>query len=239
MRARDINRMFEMEVGSYGTMDKPSTAVAEYYINSAVDNYWKTRVSGFNSTGDKIEDTDKRVADLAKFIKDASFTGTAITTSGNVYKITLPTDFNMLISDSAKILPLTDNAKKCWAKTSAGVYIAKVQDTQEGRLNTINQLLRSSLSEYRLNNGQARPIRVVKGNNIEIYTDGEYSISEYTISYLMKPTKIDFISATKTSEYTFLPDSVINEVVRLAAEMYKDNVASKRQESLREVSTIE
>jgi hypothetical protein len=237
MRERDINRMLEMAIGVYGLPDKITTSVAEYYINSAVDKYWKSRVSGFNSTGDKIDDTDKRVADLRSFIKPETLTPTE--TEGNIYTVELPEDFNMLLSDSCKIVPLSESAMKCWEKDDSGEFIGKEQDTQEGRINTINQILRNSLSEYRLNNGQARPIRVIKGNTVEIYTDGQYAISEYNISYIVKPEKINFIGATADSEYTFLPESTINEVVRLAAEMIRDMAGNKRTESLREINTIE
>jgi hypothetical protein len=237
MRVRDINKMFEMAVGTYGLADKIPTSIAEYYINSAIDKYWKSRISGLNSTGDKIDDTNKRVADIRSFIKPATLIPTE--TEGKIYTVALPEDFNMLLSDSCKIYPLTDDAKKCWEVGDDGDYIKKEQDTQEGRINTINQILRNSLSEYRLNNGQARPVRIVKGDNIEIYTDGQYAISEYNISYIIEPEKINFIGATKDSEYTFLPDSVISEVVRLAAEVIKDTIGGKKTESLREVNTIE
>jgi hypothetical protein len=238
MRTREINRMFEIELGVFGQLEKITTEVAEYYVNSAMDRYWKTRVSGYNSTGDKIDDTDKRVADIAPFIKDAELT--PLEDTGNVYHADLPDNFNMLLADNVGVVPLSDKAKYCWdVDATSGDYLPKIFDTQEGRINTINQLLRGSLSEYRLNNGQARPVRVLKGNTVEIHTDGEYAISVYNITYIAKPTKIDFIGVTKDAEYDFLPDSVIIEVVRLAAEMYKDKLASKRTESLRELNTIE
>lgn len=188
------------------------------FINEAIDKFYKTRYSGINFKAQGFEQTQKRIDDLRTLIKNKKYTGGSINKSDrNSYSVELPEDYVLLLGDTAGIQP--SNLNECWETNERGEYIIKYADTLESTIETLDRQLGNSLSEHKLKYCQARPLKLIQDNNVILYTDGNYKISEYQITYLAKPSKIDSSNITNL-EYTDLPEHTHMEIVKMAIQIY-------------------
>lgn len=188
------------------------------FINEAIDKFYKTRYSGINFKAQGFEQTQKRIDDLRTLIKNKKYTEGSINKSDrNSYSVELPEDYVLLLGDTAGIQP--SNLNECWETNERGEYIIKYTDTLESTIEILDRQLGNSLSEHKLKYCQARPLKLIQDNNVILYTDGNYKISEYQITYLAKPSKIDSSNITNL-EYTDLPEHTHMEIVKMAIQIY-------------------
>lgn len=200
------------------TTNKLNSDTIFSFINEAIDKFYKTRYSGINSKSEGFEQSQKRIDDLRSLVKTKKYTDT-IVDNVNRYEVELPNDYVMLLGDTAGIQPIDDYNDPCWGYSEDGDYIIKRNDTIEATIETIDRQLGNSLSEHRLKYCTARPLRLIQGNKIYLYTDGKYKVSEYTITYLSKPVLLDSKNITNT-EYTSLPEHTHMEIVKMAVQLY-------------------
>lgn len=188
------------------------------FINEAIDKFYKTRYSGINFKAQGFEQTQKRIDDLRTLIKNKKYTANSINKGDrNSYSVELPEDYVLLLGDTAGIQP--SNLNECWEVNEREEYITKYTDTLESTIETLDRQLSNSLSEHRLKYCQARPLKLIQDNNVILYTDGKYKVSEYEITYLAKPSKINSSNITNT-EYTDLPEHTHMEIVKMAIQIY-------------------
>lgn len=187
------------------------------FINEAIDKFYKTRYSGINAKTEGFEQSQKRIDDLRNLIKTFDYSDN-IDSQGNVFKVELPEDYALLLGDTAGIIPL-DEYSECWPLDENGDYLIKYNDTIEATIETIDKQLNNSLSEHILKYCTARPLRLIQGNQINLYTDGKYSIQRYNIVYLSCPKFLDSKNITN-SEYTSLPEHTHMEIVKMAVQLY-------------------
>ena len=187
------------------------------FINEAIDKFYKTRYSGINAKSEGFEQSQKRIDDLRNLIKTASFTE-EITNNGNIYTIELPEDYVLTLGDVAGILP-TEGNEQCWEIDEEGDYVVKRADTIEATIENIDRQLNNSLSEHLLKYCTARPLKLIQGNQVILYTDGKYSVANYQITYLSKPQFLDSSNISNT-EYTSLPEHTHMEIVKMAVQLY-------------------
>lgn len=187
------------------------------FINEAIDKFYKTRYSGINAKSEGFEQSQKRIDDLRNLIKTASFTEEIIN-NGNIYTIELPEDYVLMLGDVAGILP-TEGNEQCWEIDKDGDYVVKRADTIEATIENIDRQLNNSLSEHLLKYCTARPLKLIKGNKVILYTDGKYSVANYQITYLSKPLFLDSSNISNT-EYTSLPEHTHMEIVKMAVQLY-------------------
>lgn len=188
------------------------------FINEAIDKFYKTRYSGINFKAQGFEQTQKRIDDLRTLIKNKKYTEGSINKSDrNSYSVELPEDYVLLLGDTAGIQP--SNLNECWETNERGEYIIKYTDTLESTIETLDRQLSNSLSEHKLKYCQARPLKLIQDNNVILYTDDNYKISEYQITYLAKPSEINSSNITNT-EYTDLPEHTHMEIVKMAIQIY-------------------
>lgn len=198
--------------------DKLSSDTIISFINEAIDKFYKTRYSGINFKAQGFEQTQKRIDDLRTLIKNKKYTEGSINKSDrNSYSVELPEDYVLLLGDTAGIQP--SNLNECWETNERGEYIIKYTDTLESTIETLDRQLGNSLSEHKLKYCQARPLKLIQDNNVILYTDGKYKVSEYEITYLAKPSKINSSNITNT-EYTDLPEHTHMEIVKMAIQIY-------------------
>lgn len=187
------------------------------FINEAIDKFYKTRYSGINAKSEGFEQSQKRIDDLRNLIKTASFTEEIIN-NGNIYTIELPEDYVLMLGDVAGILP-TEGNEQCWEIDEEGDYVVKRADTIEATIENIDRQLNNSLSEHLLKYCTARPLKLIQGNQVILYTDGKYSVANYQITYLSKPLFLDSSNISNT-EYTSLPEHTHMEIVKMAVQLY-------------------
>ena len=189
------------------------------FLNEAIDKFYKTRYSGVNGKSEGFEQSQKRIDDLRTLVSAQKYTkDTTITKiDNNTYTVDLPNDYSVLLGDTAGILPIGIN--ECWETDDNGKYVIKKADTIEATVETIDRQLNNSLSEHLLKYCTARPLKLIQGNKILLFTDGEYEVAEYTITYLSKPTMLDSQNITN-DEYTSLPEHTHIEIVKMAVQLY-------------------
>lgn len=196
--------------------NKLSSDTIASIIDESIDKYWKTRYSGLNSKGEGFEQTQKRIDDLRLLIKNITFT--EFTIDGNTYSVILPEDYTLLLGDTVGIVPSSNYKDKCWEQNGDGTFKAKYSDTLESTIETVDRQLQNSLSEHRLKYCQARPLKLIQGKCITLYTDDYYKVNTYSIKYLAKPTKIQ--NGLLTTEYSDFPEHCHMEIVKLAVQIY-------------------
>lgn len=188
------------------------------FINEAIDKFYKTRYSGINAKGEGFEQSQKRIDDLRTLVKTKVFNYDIISQNKEYYVI-LPNDYTILLGDKVGISPLPGETNDCWETDEYDQYIVKYNDTIESSVETLDRQLHNSLSEHILKYCNARPLRVILGNEIHLYTDGNYQVNEYHITYLSKPKYFDSKNINN-SEYTSLPEHTHMEIVKIAVQLY-------------------
>lgn len=231
MKNIELLESFEIELNKLDdNLTKPKTNISEYFLNTALDKFWKTRYSENNFKRESFEQTQKRTDDLRTLVANKVYTDDIVTLNSKEYQVELPEDYVILLGDTAGIAPADGIENECWEKDEEGNYISHYSDTIEGTIETIDRIKENSLSEYKLKYTKAKPIRLIEGNNIYLHTDGQYKVSNYRMSYLRKPQRID-IHTNPFDEYTDMPEHTHLEIVKLAAQLYIENQANPRYNS--------
>lgn len=233
MKNIELQQAFELETN---TSNDPNLKIlsfdTEYWLNTGLEKFYKTRYSGLNTKREGFEQSEKRIDDLRTLIKKESL---AVTNNNTIYSVILPEDYLFTLGERTGIV----SNNKCWPKDDLGNPKVKYTDVIEATIENIDSKLNNSLSDHKLHNNNAKPLRTVSGNSIELITDGNYSISDYTLTYLKKPNKID-IHTNPLEEYTDMPEHTHMEIVKLAAQMYLENQVNPRYNSYsNEVNTME
>ena len=228
MIVRDFQIEFERRLKLMDTslelQNKLTSDTIFSFLNEAIDKFYKTRYSGINGKQEGFEQSQKRIDDLRTLIKSVTYkidnlkeNSKIIVSSASKYSVALPEDYVVLLGDTAGIQPI-DNTNKCWEKDNEGKYITKYNDVIEATIETIDKQLNNSLSEHKLKYNAAKPLRLIQENEIQLYTDGNYKVAEYTIKYLKKPEKLN--KDNLTTEYTSLPEHTHMEIVKMAVQLY-------------------
>lgn len=193
-------------------------------LNEAIDKFWKTRYSGLNVKQTGFEQTQKRIDDLRTLVKVKNYTDEEITKKDDTFTVTLPEDYVLLLGDTAGILPLDGVKMNCWKTDESGKYITKYSDTIESTIETIDRQLENPLSEHKLKYCLAKPLKLIKDNQVYLYTDGNYKVASYQINYLTKPSKLSLENASE--EYKDLPEHTHLEIIKLAVQLFLSTKAT-------------
>lgn len=224
MKYIELQEAFELEINELdSSLTKPKTSDMEYWLNSAVDKFIKTRAFGNNPKTTSFEQTQKRIDDLRTLVVQSTLTAVP---HGTTYTVTLPNDYMFSVGETAYIVSY-DN---CWPVDDAGNAEIKRTDVLESTVETLDRQLSNAFSEHQLRHNAARPLRIIRGNQIELYTDGKYLISKYDLTYIRKPERIN-LTRLPFEEYEDLPESTHRELVKLAAHMYMENKVNPRYQS--------
>lgn len=239
MRNIDLQVAFEIELNVFDDgLNKPKSMDTEWWLNRGLEKFWKTRYSGMNTKGTAFEQDQKRIDDLRTLVTRKVYSDVT-KESNELYKVTLPTDYIIHLGDTAGISPADGVINECWELDDSGQYIVKYGDTIEAFVETIDRQRANSLSEHKLKYCFARPLRLIQGDEVLLYTDGQYKVSEYILTYLRKPKQID-IHSNPYAEYTDMPEHTHSEIVKIAAQMYIENQSNQRINThANEVDTME
>lgn len=222
----DLQEAFEIELNVLDDgLNKPKSMDTEWWLNRGLEKFWKTRYSGLNYKGKSFEQDQKRIDDLRTLVKVSELPITKV--SDSQYTVELPSDYIILLGDTAGIAPIDGTENLCWEKDANDEYVVKTGDTIEATVETLDRQLQNSLSEHILKYCSARPLKLVQGNQIKLYTDGQYQVSKYELTYLRRPVKID-IHTNPFGEYADMPEHTHSEIVKIAAQMYIENQNNQR-----------
>lgn len=220
---------FEIEINKIDDYaKKPKTDDSLYWINQAVLKFIKLRFNGDLIHKTAFEQTEKRREDLIKLYTSKEYT-TFEKDTDNVdfdkYIVEYPKDFLYVSDESAVITDLNNNNAK-----STHIF----ECTEDSFMPRVV----NSLTDFHYNRHYARPLRIRNNNGCVLLTDKKYKIKSYTLGYLKIPNKIQLDNPF--DEYEDFSDSVMHEIIKIAAQMYLENTQDKRYESITtEVNTQE
>ena len=226
MKFIELQEAFEIELNVLDDgFNKPKSMDTEWWLNRGLEKFWKTRYSGMNVKSTGFEQDQKRIDDLRTLVKTVSIIPTKVT--NKQYSIDIPDDYVILLGDTVGIQPSDDSHNACWEVDEDGEFVIKYGDTIESSIETIDRQLSNSLSEHILKYCSARPLKLIQGNSVYLYTDGQYKISDYQLTYLRNPEKIN-IHLNPFDEYVDMPEHTHSEIVKIAAQMYIENQSNQR-----------
>ena len=114
-----------------------------------------------------------------------------------------PLDYMLAVGEYVKIGTFTEIIEGSSHSFSNNI-VYKRTDIIEATIENVDSKLGSSISEHKLHNNHAKPIRLFSDNNIILFTDGNYYINKYGLTYLFIPEKINtykYSSFSATTSY--------------------------------------
>lgn len=191
MTISDFHIAFKLELDKTNSLSYPSFEPEEidYWLNNAIRKFVKTRAYGTNPKRLAFQQDQKRSDDLRSTFTDM----VKVLTSNdlvdiNTYIVQYPTDYWFGLGENVDI---TFN-------DALDISHTYTYDVTEATIDNYNSKLENSLSEYRLNNNKAKPIRFYNSDNtICLITDGNYTLSAYYLTYIKKPLVIDWYNPFK------------------------------------------
>lgn len=226
---KEVERRIQLNDPKMIAENKLNSDMIFSLINEAIDLFWKTRYSGLNTKQQGFEQTQKRTDDLRTLIKRKIYSTEEIIAEHPIYKVILPEDYAILVGDTAAIGPY--GTIDCWELDDVYKPVLKLTDTLESTIETIDRQLQNSLSEHKLKYCFARPLKLIQDNQILLFTDGNYVINNYYITYLKQPSKIN-TNDDLTQEYTDLPSETHMEIIKLAVRLYAANKPTQNYQAL-------
>lgn len=225
MTVREMQIEFERRVQTFNkealANEKFTSDTIIAYLNEAIDKFYKTRYSGMNTKRTGFEEDQKRTDDLRMLVNTMVYSQQKMpvgVSSDKEYFVYIPDNYAFHLGDAAGIIPIGVN--DCWPKQTNGDYEIKYTDVLESSLETIDRQKADSLSEYHLKYCTARPLRLIQSNKIYLYTDGNYAVTEYKLTYLRRPTVLSTNDLTSTEQYKDFPPHAHLEIVKIAVELY-------------------
>ena len=229
MKYIDILANFEREINLIDdAIQKPSTDDSLFWLNQAVAKFIKERFNGDFVHKTSYEQTEKRRVDLINLFCTKVYSDVEKTDSQpsyDSYSVKYPDDFLFILNEDVIIA-----SKDGQNKMNTCVF----ECTQDSFMYRVN----NSLTDFHYRYKRARPLRIRNSNGCELLTDKNYIIKEYKIGYLRKPKEITLDSPF--DEYTDFGDIIIPEIIKIAAQMYLENKANQRYQTIsNEVNTQE
>lgn len=244
MTYREMQSLFELKATSqYGAkVDKPLSSEIEMWLEAGKQKFKKTRYSGVNFKRLGFEQDQKRIEDLRLLKVTEILDKYATVDTSNEYDIhqfIIPESYWITTGEAALILPVSDEAKRCWSVDKDGNYIETRTSLIECTDENIDEKLTNHLSDHLFNGSITRPLRIHSAFTIDIYTDKNYKVSNLILTYLKNPSKID-IHTNPNAEYLDFPESVHEEIVNVAVQLYLENKTNPRYNTFsNEVNTME
>ena len=229
MKYIELQYAFELEaalIDSYN--EKIDSQDILYWLNQGVDRFVKTRFSGNNPSDKGFEQTEKRARDLMSLYLEYKPENITVVDKNNYqeYTVDYPEDLLFVVDESVIICPTGNTDKQ------------RHTEIFECTLDNYMYRITNTLTDFHYNNGYARPLRVRTKDGAKLLTDGKYEVVEYKVGYLKKPIKITLDNPFE--EYTDLPEEFHNEIVKLAVQMFIENINSPRYQTIQnEVSQME
>lgn len=205
----NVERQLNTIIPNYNVMIKFPSDTLFYHINRAKDNY----VNQFFRAFQRNQEISDNIRTL---VKTEAYNSADFTVAGKKWETSYPIDYIHAVGENVYIY-IKDN--KC------NNLVVHESDVLEATIENISSQLNNSLSDHRLRYNQARPLRLYTDNGIVLYTDGNYGISDYELTYLRKAKDLGSLEDLN-KEYTDLPENTHQEIVDLAVQMLVSTLPS-------------
>jgi hypothetical protein len=247
MTYSEFNTSFKVKMDKLDTTAYPAFVQAEidFWINQAIITFVKTRFSGMNSHHTGFQQDQKRTDDLRTLIvtykifntvENSSLTHTSYVTYDE-YVLEYPTNpiYWIGLGESVEIIGNNDS----WPYVNAsGVKLSLTTDVKECTIDNINFNILNPLSDYKFRNNKANPLRYYCDNKIYLYTDKNYVVTEYDLSYIKKPITFKTTALLMNQEYVDLPSHTHDEITTLAVKLALESISEPRYKTMSEEYAI-
>ena len=223
MDIEGMHLAFRLQLDKSGALELPAFEPEEidFWLNTAIVRFVKTRFTGTDKNL-SFEEHIKRTEDLKTLIVEE----------------TLDPSEDDSNKPNAWIADLTDLTGDKWFILGEEVEIqyiklgdsnstTKRQGVTECTVDTYRSHIDDPYSEHILHYEEAKPLRLVYQDTIELMTDGNYIINHYYIRYLKRPAVVS-LSGTDDCD---LPEHTHDEVISIAVSMVLENIEQPRYQS--------
>ena len=230
MKCIDLIAAFELEINKLdNALQKPVTDDSIYWLNQAMMKLVKERFNGNLPHRTSYEQNEKRTRDLVNLLRekvyDFSEDEPIEHKSYDEYEYNYPSDLLFVLNEDVVI---SDNDGEHEMDTCV------FECTADNFMYRIN----NSLTDFHYRYHRARPLRVRTQTGFRLLTDTNYKIKQYTLGYLKIPEEIT--NENPNTDYQDFPDYVWMEIIKIAAQMYIENQADPRYNTItNEVNTQE
>ena len=230
MRCIDLIAAFELEINKLDdALQKPVTDDSIYWLNQAMMKLVKERFNGNLPHRTSYEQNEKRTRDLVNLLREKVYNSSDDEPiehkSYDEYEYNYPSDMMFVLNEDVVI---SDNDGEHEMDTCV------FECTADNFMYRIN----NSLTDFHYRYHRARPLRVRTQTGFRLLTDTNYKIKQYTLGYLKVPEEIT--NENPDADYQDFPDYVWMEIIKIAAQMYIENQADPRYNTItNEVNTQE
>lgn len=230
MTISDMHIAWKLELDKSSALELPSFEPEEidYWINRGIRQFVKTRISG-SMTGKGFEMNMKRIEDLKTLIVTASFEDPDLLSYAD-YGDTNKHEDSYIVDISSitdtKWYTLNEDVTISYTSIS-GDTETKWQGITQCTMDTYYSHLNDPYSEHRLHYEEAKPLRLMESDTVELTTDGNYSITKYRIKYIELPQEVSYSDDIDCN----LPEHTHDEIVTLAVNMALENIEQPRYQT--------
>ncbi|HKL13111.1 MAG TPA: hypothetical protein VJ907_05845 [Halanaerobiales bacterium] len=219
MTITEMHNAVRLGLDKTSALEVPSFESEEldHWLNKAIERFVKTRYSGVNVKKESFEQTQKRIDDLRTLVKSTDLILYARSVEfPNAYIVDdeendWPSDYLFTISEEA-LATINGEEKR----------VGVVQCTHDEYREAID----NPYSEHILHYNSAKPLRLFYEYNVILITDGQYTLSNYYLTYLRVPATVDFDADTPID--CDLPEHTHSEIVDMTVNMLLENIEQPR-----------
>jgi len=204
MTPRHLQDAFEYEVNKYDSSEILTSDLIFHWINNAVMQYVENL---YSNERDSFEETQAVTDDLKELIEEVLIPTTLNASREFSYNAILPLDYLHAVNEEVTISFEHPNDPQ--------VTITKRKGITHASSATVNSQLADPYSSHRLHYESAKPLRLFTQGEVNLLTDGNYTVDAYLLRYLRLPTKVSL-----ETDMNFLPDSVHYDIIKLAIALY-------------------
>jgi hypothetical protein len=181
--------------------------------------FTKDRFNGNATKRTSYEQNEKRTRDLIDLFKEVSMTKFTRRDheSYDEYECLYPEDMMFVLNEDVVI-----SDKKGGHLMDTCVF----ECTADSFMYRVN----NKLTDFHYRFHRARPLRVRTKDGFRLLTDKNYKINKYTLGYLRVPDEIT--NEDPFREYTDFKDNTWLEILKIAAQMYIENQADQRYQTI-------
>jgi len=230
MTKAQMQDAFRIELDKVDSLQYPAFTDDEldYLFDRAQDQFIETRYSGSNPSGFGFEENQKRLDDLRYLVVEDILTTTldngTLSSKPNCYTA----DLTDLADENAYRRLVGEECTITYTDRLTNQSVNLIQPITECTANNYVSQVHDPLSSHRLHYNTASPLRLIKGDTIELITDGTYAIYNYIIRYIKNPTSFVTLESTESPDF---PVHAHPEIVKIAVNIAIENIESPRSQS--------
>ncbi len=203
----------------------------DFWLNLAQEAFVKNRYLPLNKGFEQIE---KRISDLEMLVEAQALNTTPGTFRRNSHIVDLTgLTYTHWFTTNEEVAYSYTDCNGTTVGTSESTYIRNgVTQCSE---DTYPAMVENSFGDFILRGDYARPLRLRRQNQVEIITDGNYTIQRYYITYIRKPVAMDYANSVDCELKDHTHEEIVDLAVRMAAasvtdkERYQMQIAEQQQ----------